>query len=56
MTILLIALFYLLQMSASCIFNIYNETRGPQSAFDFIKLTFLPYVLIKRDEIRNYYI
>lgn len=43
-----LVLIYLLQVLLACIINLDVGTRIPTSLFDFIKLTFFPYVLYQR--------
>ena len=43
-TILIILLIYLIQVLASVILNAINPSRIPTGIWDFIKLTFFPYV------------
>ena len=38
-------LFYLYSMIITAIFNVFLNTRFPNSFFDFLKLTYLPYFL-----------
>ena len=40
-----IILVYLLNMCICSIYHIINATRNPRNTWDFIKLTFLPYVI-----------
>ena len=51
--ILTILLVYFFQLAVSMTFNALNSTRDPRGVTDFLRLTFLPYVLLKRKEIRS---
>ena len=53
MDIILWILFgYLIQMLVCAIINAAVATRIPKSGLDFIKLTFLPWLLLHLDEVR----
>ena len=43
-----IILIYLLNMLICTFYHIINATRSPRNIWDFIKLTFLPYVIFKK--------
>lgn len=45
---------YLVQAVVCCTIHAFCGTRSPQSKKDFIKLTFLPYILIKWKKVRNH--
>ena len=49
-----IVLGYLANIVISGIINIFNTTRIPNNGWDFIKLTFLPYVLFHLKDISIY--
>lgn len=43
---------YTIQMILACFFNAWNATRIPKNGVDFLKLTFLPYAILYRKEIK----
>ena len=43
---------YLLQFLVCAIINAINTTRIPKSGWDFMKLTFLPWLLLHLDDVR----
>jgi hypothetical protein len=43
---------YLVQLLACAIINVINTTRMPKSGWDFMKLTFLPWLLLHLDDVR----
>ncbi len=51
--ILYVMVLYLFQVWICAIINLINGTRFPISVFDFIKLTFLPYVIINLNKIKG---
>ena len=51
--ILLILMIYLIQAAICALINAINSTRLPRSVTDFIKLIFLPYVLLNLKKIRK---
>jgi len=52
MIILYILLGYLVQMLVCAIINAVVATRIPKNEWDFVKLTFLPWLLLHLDEVR----
>jgi hypothetical protein len=52
MIILWILLGYLVQMLVCAIINAAVATRIPKKKWDFVKLTFLPWLLLHLDEVR----
>ena len=53
MIILNIILGYVFSIAITCFINAANSTRIPNNAWDLIKLTFMPYVLINLKSIRH---
>lgn len=52
MIVLKILVVYLLQMSVTSFVNVFNGTRLCENFYEFIKFTFLPYVLFNLKKIR----
>ena len=44
---------YLVQMMVSAFVNVINDTRMPLNIFDFIKKTFLPWLLFNLKKVKN---
>lgn len=53
MIILWILLGYLVQVLVCAIINAAVVTRIPTNGWDFVKLTFLPWLLLHLDEVRS---
>ena len=47
MIIIIVILLYVVQLVGCIVFHIMKGTRLPKGVWDFLKLTFLPYVLYK---------
>ena len=52
--IIILFLVYLFQMGIAALVNMFNLTRVPTSFYDFIKLTFLLYVILNIKKIKGY--
>ena len=48
-----VVLVYVAQIVIACFFNASNDTRIARNFKDFVKLTFLPYIIIKRKDIKD---